>query len=105
MRTLEQAQYYPNTHGQPHLNSHPPALLNRRGQGLVEYIILVALVAVSAIGITRLLGQTISGQFANITNSLQGNERKARLDPVHEGAYRRRDLSDFMEGAAKDAKQ
>lgn len=80
-------------------------IVNRRGQGLVEYVIIVALVAVAAISITRLLGQTINAQFANITLALQGEKKKARLDNVYEGSYRRKDLSDFMDGAAKDERE
>jgi Flp pilus assembly pilin Flp len=79
---------------------------NKKGQGMIEYVIIVALIAVTAIGITRLLGQTITAQFANITMALQGGDKKrARMDHVYEGSYRRKDLSDFMEGAGKDAKK
>ena len=47
------------------------SVLNRRAQGMVEYIILVALVAIAAIGITELLGQTVRTKLAEITASLQ----------------------------------
>ena len=41
--------------------------LNQRGQGLVEYLIIVALMAVATIGIVRVLGQTVSAKFASAT--------------------------------------
>ena len=53
---------------------------NQKGQSLTEYLILVALIAVSSIGIVRVLGQTTQAQIANITYSLQGKSRKAKLD-------------------------
>ena len=45
---------------------------NKRGQGMVEYIVLVALVAIAGIGVAELLGQTVRTKLAEITNSLQG---------------------------------
>ena len=44
---------------------------NKKGQGMVEYIILVALVAIAAIGITELLGQTVRTKLAEVTAGLQ----------------------------------
>jgi hypothetical protein len=38
-------------------------LLNRRGQGLTEYLILLILVAVVAIGVTRELGRTVANKI------------------------------------------
>jgi pilus assembly protein Flp/PilA len=46
-------------------------LFNRyRGQGLVEYALIIALVAVVVIGILILLGPAIGSIFSNIANSL-----------------------------------
>jgi len=41
-----------------------------RGQGLVEYALIIALVAVVVIGTLILLGPQISSIFQNITNNL-----------------------------------
>jgi pilus assembly protein Flp/PilA len=41
-----------------------------RGQGLVEYALIIALVAVVVIGILILLGPAIGSIFSNIKNSL-----------------------------------
>ena len=46
-------------------------LKNKKAQGMIEYIIIVALVAISAIGITELLGQTVRTKLSQITSSLQ----------------------------------
>jgi pilus assembly protein Flp/PilA len=52
-----------------------PHMLDRlfhrdRGQGLVEYALILALVAVVVIGILILLGPAIGSIFSNIKNSL-----------------------------------
>ncbi|HST87484.1 MAG TPA: Flp family type IVb pilin [Ktedonobacterales bacterium] len=41
-----------------------------RGQGLVEYALIIALVAVVVIGTLILLGPQIKSIFQNITNNL-----------------------------------
>lgn len=78
---------------------------NQKGQGLVEYLIIVALVAVATIGIMRTLGQNTSAQFANITYALQGSNKKARKDQVNKTATEKKDLSDFMSGASRDGEE
>ena len=41
-----------------------------RGQGLVEYAIILALVALVVIAVVRLLGPEIGNTFSTISNSL-----------------------------------
>ncbi|MCI0549770.1 MAG: Flp family type IVb pilin [Anaerolineae bacterium] len=41
-----------------------------RGQGLVEYAIILAFVALVVISVVRLLGPSIGNTFSNITNSM-----------------------------------
>ena len=48
---------------------------NRRGQGLTEYIIIVALVAIAAIGIVNIFGQQLRAQFATIVAAMAGREQ------------------------------
>ena len=79
-------------------------LRNSRGQGLVEYLIVVSLMAVAALGVMRILSQNTRAQFANVANAIQGKESKARIDKVQESYYSNRDLSDFFNGAAKSEK-
>lgn len=69
----------------------------QKGQSLTEYLILVALVAISSIGIVKLLGHTVNVQFSNITNSLQGRGvRKIEANEVRDTLHTEKDLSDFM---------
>ena len=41
----------------------------RRGQGMTEYIIIVALIAVAAIGVYQFFGQTIRSQMSAIAKN------------------------------------
>ena len=51
--------------------------LNRkriRGQGMTEYIIIVALIAIAAIAVYSLFGDTLRSQTGNIAATLGGGE-------------------------------
>lgn len=45
---------------------------NQRGQGMTEYIIIVALIAVAAIGVYGLFGKTIRNQVAGLAGEVAG---------------------------------
>ena len=44
------------------------------GQGMTEYIIIVALVAIAAIAVYSAFGGAVRGQMASITSQLGGND-------------------------------
>ena len=44
----------------------------QRGQGMTEYIIIVALVAIAAIAVYSFFGRAVRGQMAAITSQLAG---------------------------------
>jgi Flp pilus assembly pilin Flp len=46
---------------------------NRKGQGLTEYIIIVALVAVAGIGIVNIFGNQLRNQFNTIVRAMAGS--------------------------------
>jgi len=46
---------------------------NRKGQGLTEYIIVVALVAVAGIGIVNIFGNQLRNQFNTIVRAMAGS--------------------------------
>ncbi len=52
------------------------------GQGMTEYIIIVALIAVAAIGAFRFFGQTVRGQAAVAANELGGGAGTAAAKAV-----------------------
>ena len=45
---------------------------NEKGQGLVEYALILVLVAIVVIAVLMLLGPIIGGVFSSINNSLSG---------------------------------
>ena len=46
--------------------------MRQRGQGMTEYIIIVALIAVAAIGVYALFGKTIRNQVAGLAGEVAG---------------------------------
>lgn len=57
----------------------PPSPRRRHtvGQGMTEYIIVVALIAVAAIATTTYFGRTVRGQVAVLAGGLAGNQNAA----------------------------
>ncbi|MFN7454945.1 MAG: Flp family type IVb pilin [Pseudobdellovibrionaceae bacterium] len=73
---------------------------NQKGQSLVEYLILVALIAVGSIGLVRAIGQNLNVRYAKVVESLGGSvEGEKRADAVTESMYKKKDLRDFMNGS------
>lgn len=83
----------------------PRWLKNNKGQSLVEYLILVALMGVATIGIIRTLNQTVKSRFANAIYALQGRNQKAKTHNMRKEEYQRSDLSNFMSGSASTDKK
>ena len=46
----------------------------QRGQGMTEYIIIVALIAIAAIGVYSYFGQTIKGQTSGMAAEMSGGK-------------------------------
>lgn len=75
---------------------------SKKGQGLVEYLILIALMGVATIGIMRTLNQTLKSRFANAIYALQGTRKRAKTETLKESHFSKSDLSNFMKGAASN---
>jgi pilus assembly protein Flp/PilA len=45
--------------------------LNQKGQGMTEYILIVALIAVAVIGAVRIFGGNVKTGFSNAGNAVQ----------------------------------
>ncbi|XAH24323.1 pilus assembly protein [Xylophilus sp. GW821-FHT01B05] len=54
------------------LSRRPSPRQRMRGQGMTEYIIIVALIAVAAIGVYAMFGQTLRNQTAGLAQELAG---------------------------------
>lgn len=75
---------------------------NQKGQGLIEYLILVAIIAVATIGIVRVVGSNVAVQFANIAKALgSGDDNQLKAQNIDAEMYSKKDLSNFLKGAAK----
>jgi Tfp pilus assembly protein PilV len=48
------------------------------GQGMTEYIIIVALIAIGAIGVYSAFGRTVQSQMAAVSNGLAGQGTKSQ---------------------------
>ncbi len=46
---------------------------NRIGQGLTEYVIIVALVAIATIGVVNIFGNQLRHQFSTIVAAMSGS--------------------------------
>lgn len=66
---------------------------NQRGQGMTEYIIIVALIAVAAIGAFRYFGQTARSQVAAAAQEVAGEN----------GSTMRNNAKNAADGANKHA--
>ena len=75
---------------------------NRKGQGLIEYLILTCLIAISAIAVVSTVGKSIKTQYANISNAITGKGRKIEGSEVDKDAYQSRGMEDFMDSAHKE---
>jgi len=86
-------------------NTHRPLRIrpfpSTRGQGLVEYLILVALISVATIAVVRVVGQALNSKLASVAYALQGQRRKPAVDQITEAQLKKRDLGDFMNGVGR----
>ena len=58
---------------------NPSKKSSQRGQGMTEYIIIVALIAVAAIGVYQFFGQVVRSQTAAIANEVGGVDSTAQI--------------------------
>ncbi len=83
---------------------------NIRGQGMVEYIIIVALIAVAAIAAFSFFGKTVRNQVSALATEVGGTESKEQIDAAKASAAdaakvanQDYNLGNFDEGANKGA--
>ncbi len=84
-------------------------LRNRQfGQGMTEYIIIVALIAVAAIGVYRLFGDTLRNQTAGLAQEMSGQDSDQEISQAQTSANdassqasSAKDLSNYGEGNQK----
>ena len=72
---------------------------NNKGPGLVEYLILVALIAVVSIGVVKIVGNNITTQYENINRAMGAGPSEALQLRSAGNAVNQKDLSNFIENA------
>ena len=87
-------RFHPGASCQSPLKPSTPPL----GQGMTEYIIVVAVVAVAAIGIYSLLGQTIRNQTAGIAQEIAGNDGGSAMAAASSSANSARSQANVRKG-------
>ncbi len=70
---------------------------NRKGQGLVEYLVLVGLISLASIAIVRIVGKNISELYAKVSNRLRGSEEQIQMTRPEESTYQARNLQNLDE--------
>ena len=58
----------------------------QQGQGMTEYIIIVALIAVAAIGVYSYFGQTLRNQTAGMAAEMAGKDSTANITKAQTAA-------------------
>lgn len=69
----------------------------QNGQGLVEYLVLTCLIAVTSIAVISVVGRNLREQYANISAALR-RERPVPLTPVDPDLIQERGMNDFHHG-------
>jgi Flp pilus assembly pilin Flp len=70
-------------------------LRNKKGQGMSEYLIILALVAIATIGAVIFFADNVREQISNLAEEIAGVD--ATVDPAAVGTRTQtRDLSDFV---------
>lgn len=73
---------------------------NKKGQGLVEYLILVSIMGVASIAVVKLISGNLRSQFSNVANALGTNQTtKVESKAATDTHYRSKDLSNFFQGS------
>ncbi|QJE02833.1 pilus assembly protein [Massilia forsythiae] len=53
--------------------------MRQRGQGMMEYVIIVALIAVAAIGVYSMFGKTVRNQTAGLSKEMAGSDSSTQI--------------------------
>jgi Flp pilus assembly pilin Flp len=81
-----------------HRNRRPLSSRRHTGQGMTEYIIIVALVAIAAIATFSFFGQTVRGQMAAIARQLSGETGKTGIGNAQAAAAKANTQSGTLYG-------
>lgn len=74
-------------------------LKNKKGQGLIEYLMLVALIAVATIGVVKVVGNNLGKKYENVNRALGADGQQLKAENASDGSLAQKDLSNFLDGA------
>lgn len=74
------------------------AVRRQHGQGMTEYIIVVALISVAAIGVYTLFGQAIRNQTAGLALEVAGQDAAAAIGAARSNAITARSNANNRKG-------
>ena len=66
----------------------------QRGQGMTEYIIIVAMIAIAAIAVYQYFGQTVRNQTAAIAQELSGKDGTAAKNAAQTASDKAKTVGD-----------
>ncbi len=72
-------------------------LKKARGQGMTEYIIIVALIAIAAIGVITLFGDNIKALFGMSADALAGDTAVAKRTNSSKSTLEKKKLTNFAQ--------
>lgn len=73
---------------------------NQNGQGLVEYLIIVSLIAVGAIGIVKVISQNMRFHFTQVAESLGSRSpERPQKGEIRKTHFESKDFNNFWEGS------
>ncbi|MFK8137669.1 MAG: Flp family type IVb pilin [Bdellovibrionales bacterium] len=80
-------------------------LKNKRGQGIVEYLIMVAMISVGSLVCFKYLNKALTNRFSVVIAAVLGNEPKpTKLKGLPDSHRKNKDMSDFFKGATNTDK-
>lgn len=68
------------------------------GQGMTEYIIIVALIAVAAIGVFSMFGKTITSQAAGLAQQMSGSKSNTAIENAQTSAKEAQNIANQTNG-------
>lgn len=75
---------------------------NQKGQGLVEYLMLVALISVVAIGVVATVGKNITEQYSALSDAItEKSHAKPKFTHPNAEVQKGRGMGDWMENARR----
>ncbi len=73
------------------------SIRREEGQGMTEYIIIVALIAIAAIGVVTIFGDNIRDLFGASASALSGADAERNAQTDAENVAEHRELNDFTD--------